>query len=305
MRHLYRAQAKTTPMIVPRHTGEFEPHLVLLLYGDPDDAVTRALAGGRARLPWPLVAVSAQQLIDGVEFGDAWTVAGRRVEPPRTAVINRLPLSDRLEPDREPGAGTTARQALWSRLRAELGRFGYASSLPTATSIMGCHGSLLDQWEDLPRLVPGLRVPDHSAPSLPRSLNGTVFAVNRWTPYSLGKPLDEALAAGLPAAARLDYVMPPGRLVHLAQIGEAMFFPNPPPTMTASQQEAMVGVARALAAVSPIRILEHAFFLGEGAPILYSSFPVPVLSGGHALYPQLVMQGLHHDIKKWGRRRPA
>jgi len=64
-------------------------------------------------------------------------------------------------------------------------------------------------------------------------------------------------------------------------------------------------VARAFAAVSPIRIVEHAFFLGQGAPILYSSFPVPVLSGGHALYPDLVTQGLHNDIKKWRGRRPA
>jgi hypothetical protein len=84
-----------------------------------------------------------------------------------------------------------------------------------------------------------------------------------------------------------------------------MFCPNPPPTMTASQQQAMGSVARALAAVSPIRILEHAFFLGHGEPILYSSFPVPVLSGGHALYPDLVTQGLHNDIKKWRGRRPA
>jgi hypothetical protein len=225
--------------------------------------------------------------------------------PQRTALINRLPLGDRLEPGHATAPDTMARQALWSRLHDELGRFGYASSLPTATSIMGCYGSLLDQWEDLPRLVRGLRVPDHSAPSLPRALHGAVFAVNRWTPYSLGKPLDEALAADLPAAARLDYVMPQGRLVHLAQIGEAMFFPNPPPTMTAPQQQAMVEVARAFAAVSPIRILEHAFFLGQGAPVLYSSFPVPVLSGGHALYPELVTQGLRNDIKKWRGRRSA
>jgi hypothetical protein len=122
-------------------------------------------------------------------------------------------------------------------------------------------------------------------------LHGTVFAVNRWTPYSLGKPLDQALAAGLPDAVRLDYVLPEGSLVHLAQVGDTMFFPNPPPTMTPPQQQAMVNAARALAAVSPIRILEHAFFLGRGAPVLYSSFPAPVLSGGHPLYPELVKQG--------------
>jgi hypothetical protein len=286
-------------------SADFEPHLVLLLHGDPQDPVTRALVDGRSQLGWPLLAVSPRQLIDAVELGEAWTIAGRRVAPQHTAVINRLPVADRIEPGHPTAADTVARQGLWSRLRDELGRFRYASSLPTASSIMGCYGSLLDQWEDLPRLVPGLRVPDHSAPSLPRALQGRVFSVDRWTPYSLGKPLDEALAAGLPAAARLDYVMPEGGLVHLAQIGDTMFFPNPPPTMTASQQQAMVGVARALAAVSPIRILEHAFFLGQGAPILYSSFPVPVLSGAHALYPELVTQGLRHDIKKWGGRRPA
>ncbi len=292
-------------MIVPRRSDDFEPDLVLLLYSDPHDAVTRALVSGRAQLGWPLVAVSAQQMLDGIELGAALTVAGRRVDPQRTAVINRLPLADRLELDQATVADTMARQALWSRLRAELGRFRYSSSLPTATSIMGCYGSLLDQWEDLPRLVPGLLVPDHSAPSLPRALHGTVFSVNRWTPYSLGKPLDEAPAATLPAAARLDYVLPEGSLVHLAQVGDTMFFPNLPPTMSASQHQAMVGAARALAAVSPIRIVEHAFFLGNGPPILYSSFPVPALSGGHALYPELVQQGLRNDIKKWGGRRPA
>jgi hypothetical protein len=291
--------------IVPGPPARFAPHQVLLLYGDPADAVTRALLDGRARLGWPLVAVSSQQLLEEAVFGDVWTVAGRRIEPRHTAVINRLPLADRLDPDDTSAAGATARQAAWARLREELGRFGYVSSRPTATSLIGCHGSLLDQWQDLPRLVPGLRVPDHSAASVPRALQGPVFAVNRWTPYSLGKPLDEALAAGLPASARLDYVRPPGPLVHLAQIGQAMFCPNAPPTMTAAQQQAMVDVAQALAAVSPLRILEHAFFLGQGAPVLYSSFPVPVLSGGHPLYPQLVQQGLQHDIQHWGGHRPA
>jgi hypothetical protein len=66
-------------MIVPRPSADFEPQLVLLLYGDPNDAVTRALVDGRSQLGWPLVAVSSQQLLDGIELKDAWTVAGRRV----------------------------------------------------------------------------------------------------------------------------------------------------------------------------------------------------------------------------------
>lgn len=281
----------------------FEPRLVLLLVGDPGDPVTRALLEGRARLGWPLLPVSARQLLDETTFAaDAWTVAGRRVEPGRTAVVNRLPLGDRLD----AAGDAVGRQALWTRLRDELGRFAYASSLPTATSLLGCFGNLLDQWQDLPQLVPGLRVPEHSAPSVPRVLAGTgVFAVDRWTPYSLGAAVGDAVAAGLPAASRLDYVRPDGGLVHLAQIGDAMFLPNAPPTLTAAQHEAMAAVARAIAAVSPLRILEHAFFVGRGAPVLYSTFPVPVLSGGHPVYPQLVEQGLRHDIGTRGGRGPA
>ena len=294
-----------TPALRPT----FEPALVLLLHADPADAVTRALVDGRAPLGWPLTAVSVGQLLDAVEFGaDAWTVAGRRIDPQRTAIVNRLPIADHIEAGADTSAAAVARQAIWTRLRSELGGFGYASSLPTATSVGGCFGSLLDQWQDLPRLVPGLRVPAHSAASVQRDLHGAVFSVNRWTPYSLGQPRDpQAPGAGgpLPPALRLDYARPPGQLVHLAQIGDTMFFPNAPPSMTAAQQQAMVGVARALALVSTVRILEHAFFVGgpgDGEPVLYSSFPVPVLSGRHPLYPELVRQGLRNDIQKWRGR---
>lgn len=285
-------------------SGLVDPQLVLLLVGDPGDAVSRALLDGRAGLERPLVAVSAERLVDVLGVGDAWTVEGHRVDPTRTALINRLPWSGRLVPGDASPRGTMVGQAVWSRLRTELGRFRYASSLPTATSLVGCFGSLLDQWQDLPRLVPGLRVPEHSAASVPTALRGPVFGVDRWTPYSLGRPLAEALRAGLSPAARLDYTMPEGRLVHLAQVGDTMFFPNPPPTMTAPQQNAMVGAARALAAVSPLRILELAFFLGRGEPVLYSACPVPVLSGRHPLYPEFVLQGLRHDIETRAGRRP-
>ncbi|NUZ06678.1 hypothetical protein [Piscinibacter koreensis] len=296
---------RATRMTVPTPSADFEPELVLLLCSDPADAVTRALMQKRASLGWPLIALSAQQLIDGIELGTRWVVDGRRVDPDRTALINRLPLGDRLEPGPATPDATVVRQAVWCRLRDELGRFRYVSSLPTATSIMGCYGSLLDQWQDLPRLVPGLRVPEHSAASVPRALQGRVFAVNRWTPYSLGKPLDATGQSEVPATQRVDYVMPEGGMVHLAQVGDAMFFPNAPPTMSASQRQAMIDIARAFAAVSAIRVLEHALFLGDGPPVLYSSFPVPVMSGGHPLYAQLVEQGLTNDIRKWAGRRAA
>src|SRR6185369_12964741 len=104
-----------TLMTLARPSADFEPRLVLLLCGDPNDAVTRALVDGRSQLGWPLLAVSTQQLLDGVALEDTWTVAGRRVEPQQTAVINRLPLADRLESGHVTAADTMARQALWSR----------------------------------------------------------------------------------------------------------------------------------------------------------------------------------------------
>jgi hypothetical protein len=280
----------------------FQPDLVLLLVGDPNDAVARAVIGGASQLGWPVVALALEQLVDELEFGgEAWTVGGRRIDPQRTALVNRLPMSDRLEVA-QAAPDIVAKQAVWRRLREELGRFRYASSLPTASSIMGCYASLHDQWTDLPRLVPGLRVPEHSTPSSPRGLAGNVFTVNRWSLYSLGKPRADAAAGEFPDHLRLDYVRPPGRLVHLAQVGGSMFFPNPPPEMTRTQADAMVAFARSLAAVSRIRILEHAFFLGDGMPVLYSTCPVPVVSGMHPTYPELVRQGLRDDIEKCGGR---
>src|SRR3954466_14962430 len=128
-------------MTGPSRSPDFEPDLVLLLCGDPGDPVTRALVQNRSQLGWPLTVISTEQLLDDVELGEAWTVSGRRAEPDRTAIINRLPMADRLEPNDTPVAAAIGRQALWSRLHDDLSRFRYASSLPTATSIMGCYGS--------------------------------------------------------------------------------------------------------------------------------------------------------------------
>ena len=276
----------------------FAPADVLLLYADAADPVTRTLISNDAVLGWPVTALSLEQLMSDVRFASAgWEIGTRKIDPSRTAVVNRLPITDPpvLGP---PGANSVGKQALWSRLRRELGRFAYASGRPTATSLIGCFGSLLDQWCDMPRLVPNLNVPEHSTVSTPRELHGEVFSVNRWALYSLGEP--RGRGAALPAALRLEYVRPSGRLVTLVQVGGTMFFVNPPPEMSHGQQAHIVAFARALAAVSPLRILEHVFFLGEEAPVLYSSCPVPVIGGTHPAYPQLVIQGLRHDIEKRG-----
>jgi hypothetical protein len=282
----------------PFRRAAFHPEQVLLLHADPADAVTRTLLSRGSELGCPIVAVSLEQLIDEVRCGAVWTMGAQRIDPPRTALVNRLPIAD---PPMLGDAATSgvARQAVWSRLREELGRFGYASALPSANSLIGCFGSLVDQWSDLPRIVPGLHVPAHSTAADPRPLTGEVFSVNRWALYSLGQPQREAVA--LPAGLRLDYVRPAGRLVTLAQVGDTMFFANPPPEMTAAQRDAIVAFGRARAARSRLRILEHVFFLGDDAPVLYSSCPVPVIGGGHPNYPELVIQGLRNDIEKGGR----
>jgi hypothetical protein len=194
-----------------------------------------------------LVAVSTQQLVDGIELGDAWTIAGRRIDPQRTAVINRLPVADRLEPVDETVAGTIARQACGA---------GCARSSAASATHRRCRPRRRS-WAVTARCSTsgrpaaagaGLRVPTIPAPTLPRRCTAAVFAVDRWTPYSLGKPLDDALAAGLPPRVRLDYVRPEGSLVHLAQSRRDDVHREPPPTMTPAQQQAMIGVARALAA---------------------------------------------------------
>lgn len=280
--------------------------LLLLLYADPDDAVIRVLLERRLQPGLEVLPVPVRTLLEAVTFDPSgWTVGGRHIDPATTAVVNRLPLADRLMSG--DGSSVDAQRRIWARLRHELERFFYASSLPTATSILGCRGSLLDQWTDLPRLLPdlpgfpSLRVPAHSTPFEPRELTGDVHTVDRWALYSLGRPRAEALLAGVAPAARLDYVRPPGRLVTLAQVGGSMFFADPPPEMTTAQADTIVGFARALARVSPLRIVEHVFFLAGAAPVFYSTCPVPVISGSHPVYPELVLQGLRDDVEKWGR----
>lgn len=276
--------------------AEFDPTLILLLRGDPADAVSRALIADVSGLGRQLVVVPAEQLFERIRFGPTWTLDGQSIDPSRIAVVSRLPMTD------APIPGAPPDRAAWSRLRRELGRCGYASGLPTPTSVMGCYGSLVDQWEDLPRIVPGTRVPAHAFASSPVPLDGNVHSVNRWALYHLGVPRGDVAAASLPPQLRVDYVRPRARLVHLAQVGDTMFFPNAPPEMASADADSMVAFARSLAAVSPQRILEHAFFVGDGRPVFYSTCPVPIVSGRHPTYPELVIQGLRNDIRKWGGR---
>ena len=173
--------------------------------------------------------VSAQQLrstasrskTPGRSPTDASNRSTPRYQP--VSVGDRLEAITRPRPTRwlaKPcGAGSTTSSAASATHRR----------CPTATSIMGCYGPCSTVGRPAAtgrgwRARPFGTVVD-------AGLAGAVFAVDRWTPYSLGKPLDEALATGLPAAARWTTSCRKS-LVHLAQIGDAMFFPNAPPTMT-------------------------------------------------------------------------
>ena len=74
------------------------------------------------------------------------------------------------------------------------------------------------------------------------------------------------------------------------------------PQMSAGQRDAMVAFARAMEVSSASRILEHAFFVGDDAPVFYSTCPMPVVSGSHPAYADLVIEGLKDDIERRRRR---
>jgi hypothetical protein len=276
-----------------RVTSQASPDLLLLLYSDRSDAVARALLDHPGRFGREVFALSLDQLVEATCVGSAWRVAGRAIEPARTAVVNRLVA---------PPAGSghrlvsyAAGRQFWTWLERELTRFAYATSRPTATSLTGCHGSLLDQWTDLPALVDGLRVPAHRSPWSAEPLDGDVFRVDPWHLYSLGTP---AAPGDATRDGRLAYARPRGRLVHVAQVGGLVLFAAMPADMTRAQQSYIVSFAQAMAARSDVRILEHAFFVGDGPPVFYSTCPFPVITGSLAEYPQLVAQGLADDIAR-------
>ena len=60
-----------------------------------------------------------------------------------------------------------------------------------------------------------------------------------------------------------------------------------------------------MAARSANRILEHAFFVGDGLPVFYSTCPVPVITGRLPAYADIVVQGLLDDIKQRTARTTA
>ena len=284
--------AATEPENVP-------PELVIVLYSDPRDAVTAAVMHNAHRFACPVLAIGFTELIDSLVVNPCWSWHGRSIDPLRTAVINRLTSFDTgaIEPQLPPGF---SQQRFWSSLHAELQAFAYVSSMPTAASPLGGYGSLLDQWLDLPEQVPGLRVPAHQTPWTRGPLTGDVCAVNPWNLYSLG----QRVSAGgpVPGAGQLVYARPAGVLVHVAQVGGAVLFGSAPPHMTPRQHASIVAFTNAMRRVSRARILEHAFFVGSGEPVFYSTCPVPVITGSLPQYAQLVVQGLQDDF---ARHRPA
>lgn len=265
---------------------------LLLLYSDRSDPVSRVLLEQPGRFDREVIAISAEQLADEVTIGPQWTWSGRVIDPERTAVVNRLASA--------PAATGyfTERQA-WVWLRTALRSFAYASSLPTATSVSGDYGSLLDQWQDLPELVAGLRVPVHARPWTGEAVHGDVYRVDPWRLYSLGTN-GPAAGDGL-----LHYIRPRGPMVHVAQVGETLLLANVPPGMTARQQSYIVSFVGAMASASGTRILEHAFFIGDDLPVFYSTCPTPVITGSLADYPALLVQGLQDDIARRAVRAPS
>lgn len=271
---------------------------LLLLYSERSEPVTAAIFDRRDRLGRELVAISAEELLDEVAVGPQWTFRSHTIDPARTALVNRLTSLDVFAPE-TPGAAVLQTE-LWRWLARELPRFAYASALPTVHSAFGALGSLVDQWIDLPPLLGGLRVPAHRTAWHREALQGDVYRVNPWHLYSLGRSAAGSAAPGSPE--EIEYVRPPGHLVHATQVGGIYTIANAPPTMTARQAQYIGGFVGAIASASSTRILEHAFFVGTELPVFYASFPVPVLTGGMGVYPELVVQGLNDDISRRIRR---
>jgi hypothetical protein len=274
----------------------------LLLYTDQTDPVASVLLNQAARLHCEVVAMSLSQLVREAVVGRVWKWAGRTVDPSRTAVVNRL-VSVETEDGTGPLESPSQRQQFWTWLTTELQRFAYVSSMPSAISLVGSFGSLLDQWLDLPELVRGLHVPEHRAPGMADALRGDVYVVDPWRLYSLGRR-----AGGEPDPVphgHVAYVRPAGTLFHVAQVGHMIIAPNAPPEMPPEQRDHVVSFTRSMAALSRNRILEHAFFAAEAVPVFYSTCPIPVITGRLPAYSDMVIMGLSDDIKNRSERIAA
>jgi len=277
------------------------PNLVLLLYSDRSDPVARALVERAAGLPYELLAMSLAQLIDEVRVGDLWNWRGRTIDPSRTAVVNRLVSVETGDGAVPPLETSFQCQEFWTWLAGALRHFRYVSSLPSSLSPMGSFGSLADQWLELPELITGLRVPAHRPSGSAQALHGDVYVVDPRRLYSLGS---RATADNAVPRGHLAYIRPAGKLFHVAQVGSAIIAPNAPPHLRREQWNHVESFARAMSALSTSRILEHAFFDGDEIPVFYSTCPVPVITGREPVYADLLVRGLHDDIKS-DPQRPA
>lgn len=281
------------------------PDQFLLLYSDPSEPVSRVLLDQPGRFPRPVLAIPLDRLVDAVETGPVWRWNGRAIDPARTAVIHRLARPPSFSPD-HPLATYAAERRFWTHLSRELRRFAYASSLPTATSMIGCHGSLVDQWLDVPalvpELVPPLRVPAHRGGGSQATLAGDVHAIDPWHLYSFGSAC--APTATVPPG-RVLYERPRGQVVHVAQVGTLLLSGPPPPAMTPADQSYIVSFAQAMAGRTATRILEHAFVVGDGPPVFYSTCPFPVITGSLPAFAELVVRGLVDDVARRRLDDPA
>ena len=142
---------------------------MLLLYTDRSDPVACAILDNPGRFEREVIAISLHQLLREVAVGATWKWAGRAIDPSRTAVVNRLTSLEAADVAGQP-CSSFQRTQTWIWLSGELQRFAYASSLPTASSVLGGYGSLLDP-------VAGrasARRPDFASPPIGRRWNNAM-----------------------------------------------------------------------------------------------------------------------------------
>ena len=265
--------------------------LIVLLLGDQGDPVSRAILEKRHRFGHDVIAIPFDDLVADVTIGPRWQWRGITIDPAHAAVVNRLPSA---QPPADETTSFFRQQQIWTLLYAELQRFAYASSIPSVTSLIGCHGSLLDQWIDLPKRVPDLPVPAFRAPWDERGLHGDVYAVDPSRLYSLGEPISPRTQR---QRGRIEYVRPKGALMHVAQVGGTILFVNAP-QLSPAQHGSIVAFTREMARASSARILEHAFFVDREFPVFYSTYPIPIVTGQHPAYGDLLIDGLNDDIER-------
>ena len=138
--------------------------IIILLYTDSNEPVSKALLSRGSDLGGTFVPLSLSQLVSEVTFGARWRWHNLMIDPSRSALINRLVSFDCLLPAARWKSSYFEKQQVWSWLRVALQRFAYCTAIPSSFSLMGCMGMLSDEHQHANGLVSGIGVANLTEP---------------------------------------------------------------------------------------------------------------------------------------------